>query len=85
MAYFDHAATTPMRQCAIDAWVEYSAQLNPGGQYRSGREASAVLAQAREDIAEALGADPVEVVFTGSGTEANNIAVRGLLVSKSSG
>ncbi|MCT1412181.1 cysteine desulfurase family protein [Corynebacterium sanguinis] len=78
MAYFDHAATTPMRQCAIDAWVEYSSQLNPGGQYRSGREASAVLAQAREDIAEALGADPVEVVFTGSGTEANNIAVRGL-------
>ncbi|QPK84030.1 cysteine desulfurase [Corynebacterium qintianiae] len=78
MPYLDHAATTPMRQCAIDAWVEHSAELNPGGQYGSGRRAAAVLAEAREEIASLLGADPVEVIFTGSGTEANNIAVRGL-------
>lgn len=78
MVYLDHAATTPMRQAAIDAWVEHAAAVNPGGQYSSGRAAGAVLAQAREDIAELLGADPVEVVFTGSGTEADNIAVRGL-------
>ena len=75
--YFDHAATTPMRQVAIDAWAEHAHLLNPGGQYASGRAANAVLAQARETIAEILGADPVEVVFTGSGTEADNLALRG--------
>ena len=78
MPYLDHAATTPMRQCAIDAWVEHSGALNPGSQYAAGRRANAVLADARERVAACLGADPVEVVFTGSGTEANNIGVRGL-------
>ncbi|WP_435384027.1 cysteine desulfurase family protein [Corynebacterium auris] len=77
-AYFDHAATTPIRQSAVEAWVRHAALLNPGGQYRSGRQAAAVLADAREEIAELLGADPAEVIFTGSGTEADNIAVRGL-------
>lgn len=76
--YFDHAATTPMRQVAIDAWAEHAHLLNPGGQYASGRAANAVLAQARETVAEILGADPVEVIFTASGTEADNLAVRGL-------
>ncbi len=78
MVYLDHAATTPMRQCAIDAWVENAGALNAGSQHAAGRKANAVLADARERIASALGADPVEVVFTGSGTEANNIGVRGL-------
>ncbi len=76
--YLDHAATAPMRQEALDAFVEASGLLNPAGQYASGRAARAVVEQAREDIARVLGADPVEVVFTGSGTEANNIAVVGL-------
>lgn len=75
--YFDHAATTPMRQVAIDAWAEHAHLLNPGGQYASGRAANAVLAQARETVAEILGADPVEVIFTASGTEADNVALRG--------
>ena len=78
MVYLDHAATTPMRQSAIDAWVEHAGALNAGSQHAAGRKANAVLADARERIASALGADPVEVVFTGSGTEANNIGVRGL-------
>lgn len=76
--YFDHAATTPMRQVAVDAWAEHAHLLNPGGQYASGRAANAVLAQARETVAEILGADPVEVIFTASGTEADNLAIRGL-------
>ena len=67
-----------MRQSAIDAWVEHAGAQNAGSQHASGRKASAVLADARERIASVLGADPVEVVFTGSGTEANNIGVRGL-------
>lgn len=75
--YFDHAATTPMRQVAIDAWAEHAHLFNPGGQYASGRAANAVLAQARETVAEILGADPVEVIFTASGTEADNLALRG--------
>ena len=78
MVYLDHAATTPMRQSAIDAWVEHAGALNAGSQHAAGRKANAVLADARERIAAALGADPVEVVFTGSGTEADNIGVRGL-------
>lgn len=78
MVYLDHAATTPMRQSAIDTWVEHAGALNAGSQHAAGRKANAVLADARERIAAALGADPVEVVFTGSGTEANNIGVRGL-------
>lgn len=78
MAYLDHAATTPMRQCAIDAWVEHAGVLNPASQHGSGRKANAVLQQARETVADLLGADPVEVIFTGSGTEANNVAVQGL-------
>ena len=85
MVYLDHAATTPMRQCAIDAWVEHAGVLNAGSQHAAGRQANAVLADARERIASALGADPVEVVFTGSGTEANNIGVRGLWSASSGG
>lgn len=77
VSYFDHAATTPMRQVAVVTWVEHAHFLNPGGQYYSGRQANAVLAQARETIASILGADPVEVIFTGSGTEADNLAIRG--------
>lgn len=77
--YFDHAATTPMRQVAVDAWVEHAGVLNPGGTYASGRRAQSVLAEAREMIAEALGCEPIEVVFTGSGTEADNLAVRGFV------
>ncbi|WP_342319582.1 cysteine desulfurase family protein [Corynebacterium mayonis] len=78
MAYFDHAATTPMRQSAIDAWVEHAGALNPGGQYKSGRAANCALTDARESIAAALGAQPTEVIFVSSGTEADNVAIRGL-------
>ena len=76
--YFDHAATTPMRQVAQEVWLKYASSLNPGGLYASGREAVAVLATAREMVGEALGCDRIEVIFTGSGTEADNIAIRGM-------
>lgn len=52
--------------------------LNPGGHYASGRAAKKVLEESREEIASLLGAEPIEVIFTGSGTEANNIALQGL-------
>lgn len=76
--YLDHAATTPMREVAVQAWLEHSGSLNPGGQYSSGRRARSVLDDARETIAELLGCDPVEVIFTASGTEADNLAIQGL-------
>ncbi|MGD7002374.1 cysteine desulfurase family protein [Corynebacterium halotolerans] len=76
--YLDHAATSPMREVAVEAWVEHARALNPGGQYGSGRRARSVLDDARETVAELLGCEPVEVIFTASGTEADNLAVQGL-------
>lgn len=84
MLYLDHAATTPMRAVARQAWLDASSLLNPGGQYALGRQARSALDQAREDIAECLNCEPVEVVFTASGTEADNIAVQGLFRAGSS-
>ena len=78
MSYFDYAATQPMRQSAIDAWVAASGMLNAGAQYASGRKSRSVLDDARETVAELLGCEPIEVVFTASGTEADNIALHGL-------
>ncbi|KKO84420.1 cysteine desulfurase family protein [Corynebacterium otitidis] len=79
--YFDHAATSPMRESAIEAWVRHARDLNPGGQYGSGRAAQGVLDDAREEIASLVGAEPTEVIFTASGTEADNIALQGLFAS----
>lgn len=76
--YLDYAATQPMRQCAIDAWVNAAGSLNPGSAYGSGRKARSVLDDARETVAELLGCVPIEVIFTSSGTEADNIAIQGL-------
>lgn len=55
--------------------------MNPAGQYATGRDARRQLEDAREQIAEILGADPIEVIFTGSGTESDNIAVQGLALA----
>lgn len=76
--YADHAASAPLRDVAVQAMAETVGLLNPAGQYASGRAASRVVEDARETIADLLGADRAEVVFTGSGTEADTIAVQGL-------
>lgn len=67
-----------MREVARAAWLDASSALNPGAQYASGRRARSIVDQAREDIAELLDCEPIEVIFTGSGTEADNLAVLGL-------
>ena len=77
--YLDHAATAPLRPSALAAVAEQLARGgNPSSLHRPGRAARAVVEQAREDVAAALGAEPVEVVFTSGGTEADNLAVQGL-------
>lgn len=76
--YLDHAATTPMRSIAAETWMEHAQSLNPASQYGSGRRARSVADSAREEIAALLGCEPIEVIFTASGTEADNLAVLGL-------
>jgi cysteine desulfurase len=77
--YLDHAATTPMLPAALTAMTEELAQLgNPSSLHGAGRRARRVVEESRELIAEAYGARPSEVVFTSGGTEADNLAVKGL-------
>ncbi len=76
--YVDYAASSPLRPEAATAMREAEQKLNPAGQYATGRDARRMLEDAREQIADLLGADPVEVVFTAGGTEADNIAIQGL-------
>ena len=76
--YFDHAATTRMRPSAISAWSEQARALgNPSAVHGAGRAARKVVEDSREVIASALMVDPVEVIFTSGGTEADNMAVLG--------
>src|SRR5690348_7158227 len=77
--YLDHAATTPMRPEAIAAMTEELGQAgNPSSLHHRGRRARRVVEESREQIAEAYGARPSEVVFTSGGTEADNLAIKGL-------
>ena len=81
--YLDHAATTPMRPEAIAAMTEELGQLgNPSSLHASGRRARRVVEESREQLAEVFGARPSEVVFTSGGTEADNLAVKGLYWSR---
>ena len=77
--YIDHAATTDVLPAAIDAMVEQMRNGgNPSSLHAVGRDARATVEYARERIARAIGADPAEVIFTSGGTEADNLAVKGI-------
>jgi cysteine desulfurase len=77
--YLDHAATTPMLPEAIEVMTEELAQLgNPSSLHNAGRRARRVVEESREQIAEVMNARPSEVIFTSGGTEADNLAVKGL-------
>ena len=85
-AYLDHAATTPMRPEAIAAMTEELARLgNPSSLHAVGRRARRVVEESRELLAEVFGARPSEVVFTSGGTEADNLAVKGLYWARQDG
>ncbi|MEU4577170.1 cysteine desulfurase family protein [Nonomuraea sp. ATR24] len=78
-AYLDHAATTPMLPEAIEAMTEQLGRVgNASSLHAAGREVRRVVEESRETIADALGARPSEVVFTSGGTEADNLAIKGL-------
>ncbi|MGJ9422887.1 cysteine desulfurase family protein [Aeromicrobium sp. CF3.5] len=79
VAYLDHAATTPMLPEAIETMTTELGRLgNASSLHTSGRAARRVVEESRELIAERLGARPSEVVFCSGGTEANNLAIKGL-------
>ncbi|WP_326946861.1 cysteine desulfurase [Amycolatopsis sp. NBC_01307] len=79
MTYLDHAATTPMLPEAIAAMTEALSTVgNASALHSSGRRARRMVEEARETIADALGARPSEVIFTGGGTESDNLALKGI-------
>lgn len=79
--YLDHSATTPVRQAVVDAmlpfWTEHFG--NPSSSHAYGQAAKQGLEQARRTIARILNAKPSEIVFTGCGSEADNLALRGVM------
>lgn len=77
--YLDHAATTPVDPRVAEAMIAvYREQHgNPSSIYAEGRAARALVDEARERVAAAIGAEPSEIVFTSGGTEADNLALRG--------
>ena len=80
--YLDHAATTPMIEPAINAMQSALRKIgNPSSLHTDGRATRKDVEEAREVIAQSLGCQSSEVIFTGSGTEANNTAIKGLFWS----
>ncbi len=80
VTYLDHAATTPLRPEARAAMLPWLGERfgNPSGAHRVARAARQVVDEARDVVAEVVGCRPGEVVFTSGGTEADNLAVRGV-------
>lgn len=79
MAYLDHAATTAMLPEALEAYVATARELgNASSLHAPGRCARRRVEEARERVAAALGSRPSEVIFTGGGTESDNLAVKGI-------
>lgn len=77
--YLDWAASTPMRAEAVEAMVAAAAEGygNPTGAHHRARIARRIVDDARDQVADAMGAEPAEVIFCGSGTEADNLAIFG--------
>ncbi len=77
-AYLDHAATAPLRPEAGEEFLRVATELgNPNAIHAYGRNARRLLDEAREEVAELLGSEPAEIIFTSGGTESDNLAVQG--------
>lgn len=84
--YLDHAATTPMRPSVVEAFAAALPVVgNPSSIHSQGQSVKRMLEEAREVVAASLGADSVEVTFVSGGTEAINLAIKGLFWARSSG
>jgi len=80
MIYLDHNATTPVSEEVLQAMIPFFQDSfgNASGFYKPAREAHAAISHARATIAECIGASPGEIIFTASGTEADNLCLRGV-------
>ncbi len=87
MPYLDYAASAPLRAEALAAMLPLLQRpaANPSSQHGPGRAARAAVETAREQVAALVGAAPGEVVFTSGGTEADNLAVKGVLLARPAG
>ena len=85
-AYLDYAATTPTHPEVVAAMLPYFTEAfgNPSSIHSHGQEAKQALEEARDKVAALIGAESEEVVFTGSGTEADNFAIKGVAYANES-
>lgn len=83
MIYLDHSATTPVDPRVRDAMLPYFTEIfgNPSSLHRFGQNALAAVDDARQTVADILGAHTREIIFTANGTEANNLALRGVALA----
>ncbi len=79
--YMDHSATTPVDPLVVDAMLPYFTEKfgNSSSLHSFGQEAAEALSMARAEIADSIGAQAEEIIFTGGGTESDNIAIQGVL------
>ena len=84
ITFLDHAATTPVDPAVLDAMLPYLTEQwgNPSGIYGIARRAKQALEEAREDIADVFLCSPNEIVFTGSGSEGANLALKGVAYAR---
>jgi cysteine desulfurase len=84
ITYLDHAASTPMRAEAVEAMMPYLSELyaNPSGSHRFARRSRQAVDEARDTVARVVGCHPNEVVFTGCGTESDNMAITGAVARR---
>ncbi|HUU79933.1 MAG TPA: cysteine desulfurase family protein [Acidobacteriota bacterium] len=81
LIYLDHNATTPVDPDALKAMMPYLREEfgNPSSSYELGRRAKEAIGKAREEVAQLLGCEHHEVIFTSGGSESNNIVLKGLI------
>ena len=80
VVYLDHNATTPVAEQVLAAMLPYLSEAfgNPSSPNALGRRAAEAVENARTQVAELIGAEHTEIVFTSGGTESNNLAIRGV-------
>ncbi|MCZ7383729.1 MAG: cysteine desulfurase NifS [Candidatus Methanoperedens sp.] len=78
--YMDHSATTPVEHAVVEAMLPYFSEKfgNPSSLYTIGRQARRAIEDSRQKVADLIGAKKEEIIFTGSGTESDNLAIKGI-------